>query len=381
MTDPTLISSVTIIAVGVDTYSDNLKFRNLNGPKKDIERLYNLLVEDSSTALYTTWQFVKSINPTSNDLRKIINDYIMGRGADNDILIFYFSGHGIAIGRDDFGFCTSDVTIYDRTKSPLPLSVVKVSELLASINIGNIIPIIIIDACYSGGAGASLYIPPGEAISSMKNNVVRVSASSYALLCSCAEGQETKDSSNGGFFSNCLYQIATEGLPKERSNKPLLSLQDIFQDLRVRVQNLQMENSIDSIEITPKLFLGPTLPELPFVKNTQFSVRSYSLSPSYIRILEELWNNGNIRDLDPEEIRSFCGNGAYGNHNKLSFEPWNLVETVPQTKRRRLTERGIQFLNNMISIPKTVVLDPLTNRYIAKEGALSVMYSNYLKHN
>jgi|GEM_PF-968838 len=369
MADASLLSRVTILAVGVNHYIDP-HFRDLHGPEKDIKRLHKLLVENSSTALFKSQQFVDLVNPNSNDLRQFLNEYVMGRSAENDILLFYFSGHGVPIGRNDFGFCTTDTIVHQSTNLPLPLSVVKFSEFLSSISIANIIPIVVIDACYAGLAGRIHQITPIEAIDSLNNQIHTVAASSYALLCSCAENQTTIDTPDGGLFSFLLYQVAIEGLPHSIRNESLLTLRDIFTRLQESVLNF-------SGDVVPRLYLGPTLPEFPFVMNTQFSLRRYTLSKGYVSIIKELWNGGNERELSPEEIRSLCGNGAYGNHNKLSFAPWNLVETVPNSKRRRLTIRGKLFIQNSLDVPKTIIQDPRTNQVIAAENTTYVRYIDF----
>jgi len=369
MSDLLLLSRVKILAVGVSRYEDPY-FKYLNGPNRDIARLRELLVENSSTALFQSQQFADICDPDSNELRQFLSDYIMGRSAENDILLFYFSGHGVPIGRGDFGFCTRDTRIHPLSNVPLPLSVVKFSELLSSISLANIIPIIVIDACYSGMAGRALPMSPVDAIASIRDQLHTVVASSYALLCSCADNQTTIDTPDGGLFSFYLHQVASEGLPSSERNEPRLALRDIFSRLQERVLRY-------TGDVVPRLYLGPTLPEFPFVMNVQFSLHRYTLSTSYIRILEALWNRGDERDLSPEEIRSSCGNGAYGNHNKLSFAPWDLVETIPNSKRRRLTERGKQFIQNVLAIPRTVVQDPRTDQVVAAEDTVYVRYIDF----
>ena len=365
-------SRVTILAVGVSYYSDP-HFRELKGPISDIENLKWLLIENTRTALYEPNQFNELHNPDSGELRQFINEYIMGRSAEGDILIFYFSGHGVPIGRDDFGFCTSDTIVHPGNNVTLPLSVVKFSELLSSINIANIVPVVIIDACYSGIAGKQLSIPPTEAISNMQHQVHSVAASSYALLCACSANQTTIDTSVGGIFSHYLVDVASHGLPISEVNKPLLTLSDIFPKLSEKVLT-------HSGDIIPRLYLGNTLPDFPLVKNTKFAFRRYSLSPTYIRILQELWNNGNERDLSPDEIGKLCSYGAYCNHNKLSFSPWQLVETIPETRRRRLTERGRQFMQNNLDVPKTVIQDPRNDVVVPANGTSQVKYRDYFGH-
>ncbi len=219
-------------------------------------------------------------------------------------------------------------------------------------------------------AGKSLTIPAIEVISGMQHQVHSLEASRYALLCSCADDQVSTDTSHGGVFSSHLVDIALMGFPLDEVKKPVLSLQDIFQKLSEMVLS-------DTGNTTPRLYLGSTLPDFPLVKNSQFVGRRYSLSPTYISILKALWHNGKERDLSPNEIGEICGNGAYCNHNKLSFAPWDLVETVPNNRKRRLTTRGRQFLLGTLEVPKTVISDPKTNEVIQAKNTKFVKYRDF----
>ena len=60
--DSEMISRVTVLAVGVENYSE---MRRLRGAHKDIENLHRLLVTSPKTALFNQHQFIKLLNPTS----------------------------------------------------------------------------------------------------------------------------------------------------------------------------------------------------------------------------------------------------------------------------------------------------------------------------
>jgi hypothetical protein len=367
-----LIARVTIIAVGINNYQDRY-LPKLKGAHKDVEKLRLILTTDKKTALYSQKQFIELKDPDSNEFRNTINNYILSRSADRDILILYFSGHGVAIGRDDFGLCTTDTIIHPLTKTALPLSVVKISEILHSLNTANIIPVIIIDACYSGIAGKRLKIPPIEAISTIQNQIHTVAASSYALLCSCSELELSIDTPDGGLFSENLSGTIMNGIKRTKEfNSPTLTLHNISNEV---YENILSTNT----DVVPRIYIGYTLPEFPISLNTKYKMKSVAISPSYVSIIEALWNNGNERALSPEEIRELCGNGAYGNHNKLSYEPWKLVETIPNSHNRRLTRRGKSFIQNNLKIPKKIIEDPKTGKMIPAKDTQLVDYSFFSK--
>ncbi|MBI3240908.1 MAG: caspase family protein [Chloroflexi bacterium] len=358
-----LTSRVTILAVGVEHYKN---LGPLEGPANDVENLRSLLVEDRDTALFKPSQFKSIINPTVVQLRHAINDYTMGRSADGDILIFYFSGHGSPIGSNDFGFCTVDTVWHPTEETMLPLSVVRFSDILQTLLIKNVTPVIIIDACYSGMAGRSLHIPSSMLITNMRGEVQKDNASNYALLCSCASNETSITTRWGGIFSHYLIEAARRGVPSQKET-PFLTLQGIFPALRTLVESYTTGESI------PRLHLGDTLPQFPFVRNTLFEPRRESFARYFIEIIKALWNKGQARELSPEEIRSLCGNGAYGNHNKLSYEPWGLVEDVPNAKKKRqLTDKGKAFAQGKVKIPKTIIRDPNTGNYVSDHNTKQV---------
>jgi len=78
------------------------------------------------------------------------------------------------------------------------------------------------------------------------------------------------------------------------------------------------------------------------------------LIDSYFNILLALWNDGSPLALSPKEILEKTSSvGAYGNHSKLSFSPWDLV-IDDENGKRKLTQRGIQFVNGQLDLPKTI---------------------------
>lgn len=94
-----------------------------------------------------------------------------------------------------------------------------------------------------------------------------------------------------------------------------------------------------------------------------------------VECLRALWNSGEPLVLQISEIREL-GWGIYGNHNKLRLEPWALVEVGEAPKARRLTERGIQFMEGLIAVPRQIQLDESGN-WRPTEGTTEVKISNF----
>jgi len=355
------LSRVNIIAVGVERY---LSLRPLSGPSSDLENIRRVLVSSPETALFSESQFVGIMNPTSDALRAQIGTYILGRSAPGDILIFYFSGHGMPVGSSDFGFCTVDTMIHPGANAVLPLTVVKFSDLMETLLTMGVIPIIIIDACYSGTVGSAV-ISSNEAINMIHSEVQTSFASNYALFCSCSPIQSSLDSPQGGIFSRILFEVLGNGVSSLQRGTDIVSIKDIYRPVMELIER-------NAFEATPRLYLGETFSDFPIARNVLYSPQTYSFVGHLKRIVEELWHNGNDRELSPREILDLCGSGAYGNHQKLSLNPWMLVENSPGSKKRRLTERGRLFVQGKLQIPKTIEKDPNSDAWRPTSNSVMV---------
>lgn len=366
---PVPTTQVSIIAVGVESYQF---MPRLSGPKSDVDRFVHLLSECQSTSLYNQAQVFSMINPDSNTLRACVNNYLINRSAQGDILIFYFSGHGIPIGSFDFGFCTTDSRTHDNTGSVLPFTVIRFRDLLDSLRVMNVTPFVIIDACYSGQVGSALNLSPSDAIHNMQSEITKQNATNYALFCSCSDRQVSSGNANGGYFSQVIFTILSEGYTTKNSDESVIYIKYIYEETIRRAASI-------FTEAIPQLFLGDTMPSVPLVKNIGFTPKQERFSPYMGRIVLELWNNGNEQELSREEILSIVGPGAYANHSKLD-DIWSLVEENPNSHKIRLTERGRQFVKGEITIPNIMVLASNKN-YVVSPKARYLNIQEIVKGN
>ncbi len=364
------IDRVSIISIGCWKYQ---YLQPLTGPVQDIETIRDVLVDNPALALFPTSRYLELSNPTSGQMREAINDYVYDRGADNDILLLYFSGHGACIGSSDFGFCTRDTKVLPAGAAILPMTAVRFSEVLSTLWLRKVTPVFIIDSCYSGAAGGTLTVAAKQLMDDLKGEVQRRYAGEYTLLCSAATDQEVLDNpeGQGGFFSHSIAHIAEVGINPANRRAETILLKELYAPLRELSEQAGYESS-------PMLYLGPTPPEFSIFWNVHYQPLEYSLQPHLVAVLRALWDNGNPCDLSPGEILDRTQlNGAYGNHNKLSFAPWDLVATIPGTKRRQLTLRGVQFMQGNLVVPRDIVLDAGSNQYVARAGSPNVGIANF----
>ncbi|MBM9576217.1 caspase family protein [Leptospira sp. 201903070] len=355
---------VSIILVGVNAYRH---IPRLTGPEQDVDNFAKILTEDTRLSIYSTTVIRKIINPSSADLRLAISDYALSRSAINDILVFYFSGHGVTIGNREFGLCTIDTNVNRETNLALPSTLVRFRDIIETLSVAKVDPVFIIDACYSGLAGENLLRTYQE----LKKDIQAETGSAYALLCSSTKYESTPDGRFGGPFLNQIKKtIESRNFGTKSKKKPKLMIKDLFPALRAAIES--------SDDITPLLFIGDTLPDFPIAKNIYYKPNEVSIQSSHKEVLLLLWNNGNVKEISMSEL-SAISSSVYTTYNKLSYKPaWGLIEDVSQNIRK-LSEKGIQFMNGEITIPLTIQKNYENGDWEPASGAIFVNASDLLQ--
>jgi hypothetical protein len=302
------------------------------------------------------------MDPPAEQVRREITEYARTRSASGDIFVFYFSGHGLPVGHADLGLCMTDTQIHPFSGAPLPLSLVTISEVLATLSAADVIPVFIIDACYSAIAARTLSIPAHVAVDSARRELQSAAGSRYALVAACAEYETARDSRDGGIFTIALERTVRERL---RTPKPeTFSLRQIFPELE-RTLGAQSEDS------RPRLFLGDTLPDFPLVRDPEHRPQRWVFGSYYGDLLRALLQEGPPYEIAVSEIVSVAGNSAYGNHRKLSQAPWDFLEDAGP-RRRRLSDRGRRFAAGEFSIPSALIFDGSAGSFVADPQARQI---------
>ena len=333
-------SRFAAIAIGNGNYQ---YLNRLHGPETDVSTIHDLLCVDKETALIPEKNFKSLVNVPCSVARDTLIEFVAGRSAANDILLFYFSGHGVPIGNNDLGLCMVDSQVHQGLNVPISLSMIRFSELVETLAAVKVDPIVILDACYSGYAGVQMH----QVFSVLNGTIQAGTGSAYALLCSSTKNEATLDLGISSSFSKVLARVAKQGLGDATNrNKGVIYLHDLFPRLRSEVEA--------TIDIEAQLFIGKTLPEFGFVRNSQFRLRSESLTKGHKTALLGFWNGGNPRDVTVAELQKL-GSTVHTTYGKLRYAPaWALIEYL-DSKSRRLTERGKQFLEGNLKIPYTIV--------------------------
>lgn len=345
------LSRAHVILVGVSAYED---LDDLSGPSADMEMMSSIFFEDPAFSLYQTSQITELINPDSHTFRKAIVDYAYDRSSRGDILILYFTGHRCVIPGSTFGFCLADTRLNYNSSGVLPLSVVDIKPVIKTLSAVDVLPVFIIDACFSSSAA-----PNGDtgAAHSIETSLKESYSDTFGFLASSNSQAFSLDSPSGGLFTSAIYNLVQRGLTGSTNKRsPYIPLDELSAPLNHELTVLGAP--------LPRCFVGASLPTLPIAKNISFQPQSERFTPYMKKIIELLWKNGTPKIVSIAVFGAEISPGAYANHSKLSYTPWQLVEDGGSNKLRRLTSRGEEFAAGILQIPKEIIKDHRTGDWI-----------------
>jgi site-specific DNA-methyltransferase (adenine-specific) len=254
---------VHVLAAAVWAYEDPALPR-LPGPAKDLDMVRQLFSATSPLGVYSDEQIDILSNPSVEELRSALVNYTMARSAKGDILVFYFSGHGTVLADKEFGLCLRDSKIRPDGGGCLPLSVLSFGDVIRTLTSADVHPVFIVDACFSAKAGQN---EQNKVVEAMHDDVHRIAASSYGLLCACHSETLASDTGDGGAFTRALFEVAQTGLADDaHRQKPFLQLKELSRPIQQRLTAAGFPLS--------KLYLGPDLPDFPLVRNAGYQPRA-----------------------------------------------------------------------------------------------------------
>jgi hypothetical protein len=132
------------IVIGIDKYESQDIIPKLYGAENDAESIYNILKNKCGFEI-KEGHFLKGKGATYKGITKAISGLLRGR-EEYDLILFYFSGHGLV---DHFGkgyFATYDVDPDDPFVCGIEME--KISEIITSENKADVV--FILDCCYAG---------------------------------------------------------------------------------------------------------------------------------------------------------------------------------------------------------------------------------------
>jgi hypothetical protein len=353
------LDRTTVIVVGVGGYDE---LGSLAGVTHDLDMIMDIFLENPDISIFKKAQVKLVPDPTNNELRNVITEYTQSRTARGDILVFYYSGHGCILPSGPFGFCPKDTNL-NAEGEILPISVVSITDVLDTLSVSDIHPVFIVDACFSSAISTQT---PSLGKAALESSWSRANVGPRALLASSGPTTESRDSENGGLFTQALYKTIHSGLTSTEGSKlPYLTLKELDAPLLEELTLMGPPLSRYHVE--------GAFPALPIARNPGFRPTAEYFSGTYKRIVMLLWNEGDPQICKSSEFSDKIGQGAYSNHSKLDLEPWGLLEDVDSRSYRKLTKKGMKFAAGEIKIPKKISKDPVSGTW--KKAAKSQMIS------
>jgi Caspase domain/TIR domain len=129
------------LLVGVSEYDDD-ELSNLHGPKNDVAQLKDALANIRLPA-DDTWEITERVDPTYHSFDNALTEFFGADDADEDTVLFYFSGHGLVSG--DSLLCAKDTQF--RTPVFKSISSGRIADMIRSCKARW--KVVILDCCYA----------------------------------------------------------------------------------------------------------------------------------------------------------------------------------------------------------------------------------------
>lgn len=363
---------ISLLAIGCDHY-DCLP--DLNIANQSIERVKEIFTGNNETALFSESAFLEVYDSSSNTLREKITQLLPHDSFGPDVIFIYFIGYTSAVGISDLGFCMQDTSLLKETEKVIPTSVIRIKELIDTFKLINITPIFIIDSFYLGVELEKDIICSHENNSKEINKyLLDLFQNDYGFFIVNNEVSETQQANSLGMISQKLEDLFENQFSKIYPFKKFITLFELLRSLKTELST--NKNNFQAYLPSGRFADTQIIKNANVMKSTT-SENRYSFSGIYKKILQVLWNEGEDRALTPSEILEKTGSqSAYGNHRKLSYSAWGLVEDSPISNKRKLTEKGRKFIKGEVTIPQVIVVNQKTQESRPLEDCKKVYFSD-----
>ena len=311
------------ICAGINDYEKFPKAK-LRYAQKDAEDV-SLFFGDNSCGNFDTVITLLNKQATRSGLVKALRRYFLEPSlTHNDLLVFYFSGHGAIDEGDNFYLVPHDVDVLpDGTVDiTTTLHIRDIETILDNTKAGTVL--CLFDACHSGGSGKLL----GRIKYRDASNVVMVGAARYS-----EKAWEASEFSNGRF---------TEGLLSAASEKPTYGEWITLQQALTFIHNLpSMTNWSQTAEVSSHT----SNQSIPLFKNSNYSL----ISDSFVDEIKQLCrlSGCSITSLDLEKNIP----GLFGIREPKSFGRYDeFIVLCLDNRQVSLNEVNIKLYNEFVEL-------------------------------
>jgi tetratricopeptide (TPR) repeat protein len=215
------------LVIGIDEYEDEQGFSKLNYAKNDANDIKDILENQEIGG----FEVISCIGkPTRSEVAEKLGE-IFGKAREDDTVLIYFSGHGKLDDNNELYLAFHDTKSDNLIGTSIDLETIK--KMIARSKCKN--KALIIDSCYSGGAGAMAEKggPEVEIDNSLKP-ILDVGAIVFSASQKLQKSFESADKKHG-VFTHYLLKGLREG-EADDGKDPYVSINDLYKYVSEQVE-------------------------------------------------------------------------------------------------------------------------------------------------
>ncbi|MTJ47207.1 GUN4 domain-containing protein [Dolichospermum sp. UHCC 0259] len=290
------------LLIGVSEYQPGLN--KLAGAVKDVEAMQRVL-QHPEMGGFAESEIIVMPNPQRQDMENAIEKLFANRKKD-DLLLFYFSGHGITDDTGKLYLTNSQTCKYDNG------NLVKTTATPASLihefmeNSRSQRQVIILDACYSGAFAEGMKAKDDSSVDINQ----QLGGKGRAVLTSSSSSQYSFEQTAEDLSVYTRYIVnGIETGAADTDNDGMISVDELHEFARKKVQEAApaMNPKIYAVEEGFKIKVAKAPigdPKLKYRKEVEKYLRDGKLSPIGNRILNRYQNELGLSDDEVKQIQN-----------------------------------------------------------------------------
>jgi len=291
------------LLVGVDNYLHSTDLPDLRLPLNDVKAFEKILRESPEC----DFEINVLSNPSNQDLRTLLADILTNQAKNNDMVFFYFSGHGKLSSDGDLCLCTKDANplLLDTTAVDLPWLKKKIDSTRASQ------VVLLLDCCYSGAAIGSFKGSMDDVI----KKGIGPGKGKYLITSSNSIQPSLELASDDVSLFTKWMLAGLESWDADKNDDGILTIEELY--------NYASEKTSEEIptQIPQNYVFGTTPADIIIAEKEESNGQTEPIDSAhinYLNIVKPLFNSGNIIPLFGEGVFASGPLSAFSVMNALA---------------------------------------------------------------
>ena len=206
------------LIVGVGKY-ESTSFPSLPYAERDARAMYNMLINKKIIGIPSSnVKLIVGKNATSKNINVAIGKLLKKASSKNNLVLFYFSGHGAPLTKNTGEIKDGLLVPYDGDIDSLEYTCIPLSTINSRFNRTSSNAIVMLDACFSGQGKSAGVLPPGVkgVTISKRKKLVNNTKTNKVLMTGSGADQFSNDydKSKHGLFTHFVL----EGIGNKRAD-------------------------------------------------------------------------------------------------------------------------------------------------------------------